>query len=204
MTREERVAVAGRRGGVRGRLAGAALALSLWGAACGGASEASLPDRVAEAPSFEGSARSLDALGRSVLDALSRQDTAALERFRLDEHQHNGVVWPELPASAPEINFPVDYAWTNIQNRNRRGLARILGLYADRTLHLESVQCRGGTERFESFEVLKDCWVVFTADGSASVYEAQLFKDVLSRGGGLKIFRYYDEEPRQYRGGSGW
>jgi hypothetical protein len=180
----------------------AVLALAASLAACGGSSEASVPE-ADETLRLAGSASSLDELGESVLDALVRQDTTTLERFRLDERQHNEVVWPELPASAPEVNFPVDYAWTNIQNRNRRSLTRILGLFADRSPGLEAVECRGTTERFATFEVLTDCWVVFTADGSPGVWEAQLFKDVLIRGGSLKVFRYYDEAPRRYRGGSG-
>jgi hypothetical protein len=40
---------------------------------------------------------------------------------------------------------------------------------------------------------------VFSFDEDERVLEAQLFKDVLVRGGGHKIFRYYDEEPRGKR-----
>jgi hypothetical protein len=44
--------------------------------------------------------------------------------------------------------------------------------------------------------------VVFEHRDERHVYEAQIFKDVLARGGGYKIFRYYDEEPRPYSGSS--
>jgi hypothetical protein len=140
----------------------------------------------------------LDALGRHVLQALARRDTVALNRVRLTEHEHNDVVWPELPASAPEVNFPVDYAWTNIQNRNTRSLTRLLRVLSDRNPTLQRVECRGGIEEFETFVVRTDCWVVFAVDGSPELWEAQLFKDVLERAGGHKVFRYYDEEPRPY------
>lgn len=46
--------------------------------------------------------------------------------------------------------------------------------------------------------VLTDCFVVFTVDHGPELWEAQLFKDAVVRGGGHKIFRYYDEEPRPY------
>lgn len=151
----------------------------------------------AEPAPFAGSAPSLEALSTLVLDALSHNDLAALEQVRLTEHEHNDIVWPELPAAAPEVNFPVDFAWSNIQLRNQSAVARNDELYEDKTLQLEGVECRGGTETFESFEVLTDCWVTFTADGSQTRYEAQIFKDVLVRGGGYKIFRYYDEPPRR-------
>ena len=149
------------------------------------------------APSaFPGSATSLEALSEGVLRGLARGDVSALEGFRLAEGEHNQVVWPELPASAPEVNFPVDLAWTNIQSRNRSAIARLLPLFEGREPSLRGVGCRGITERFETFSVLTDCWVTFDMDDSPGLLEAQLFKDVLSRGGGHKVFRYYDEEPR--------
>lgn len=149
---------------------------------------------------LDNSVPTLDALGEHVLTGLSRQDTAALNTVRLTETEHNEIVWPELPASAPDVNFPVDYAWTNIQNRNTRGLSRLLNYFADRDLGFQRVECRGGLEVFETFAVETDCFVVFTVDHGPGLWEAQLFKDVLVRGGGHKIFRYYDEEPRPYRG----
>jgi hypothetical protein len=145
---------------------------------------------------FDGSAASLELLGEQVLGALTRGDLGALERVRLTELEHNVVVWPELPASAPEINFPVDFAWSNIQIRNESALRRVRHFYAGRAARLERVECRGHTEAYRTFELLTDCWVVFTMGESDEVLEAQLFKDVLVRGGGHKIFRYYDEEPR--------
>lgn len=147
---------------------------------------------------FPGSTATLDGLGRQALQALAAADTAALEALRLTEAEHNDVVWPELPASRSEANFPVDYAWSNIQNRNRRSLARILPQYAGKSFELEDMQCRGGTRAFATFQVLTDCWAIFTVAGQDGRYEAQLFKDVVVRGGGHKIFRYYDEPPRRH------
>lgn len=174
------------------------MALLVVTAACGSA--AAHPEPTDTALRFENAQPTVEALGRHVLQAFARGDTAALNRVRLTEHEHNDAVWPELPASAPEVDFPVDYAWTNIQKRNRRSFARLLPVFADRRPTLQRVGCRGGTEAFETFVVHTDCWVVFAVDGSPELWEVQLFKDVLERGGGHKVFRYYDEEPRPYRG----
>lgn len=149
--------------------------------------------------SFEGSAPSMRALGEQVLEALVAGDTASLEGVRLTEAEHNEEVWPELPASAPEINFPVDYAWQNIDNRNRRGLNRLLPIFAGQDVTFHDVECRGQTEGFESFVVETDCWLLFAREDE-QIWEVQAFKDVLVRAGGRKIFRYYDEEPRQTSG----
>lgn len=155
-----------------------------------------------EALRFTDSAPSLDVLGRQVLAALTRRDLPALERLRLTEHEHNEVVWPELPASDPAVNFPLDYAWTNIENRNRKGLDRLLPYFAERQLGYLGVECRGTPQTFETFDVQTDCWLLFVVGDSPERWEVQAFKDVLRRGGGYKIFRYYDEEPRPYRGGT--
>jgi len=154
-------------------------------------------DLRASTAAFPGSASSLERLGAEVLDALDRRDVSTLESFRLTEAEHNEQVWPELPAARPEVNFPVELAWANIDTRDRAALGRILPMYVDRTPSHVATECRGGTQRFETFEVLTDCWVLFTMpDEPTRVLEAQLFKDVLLRGGGLKIFRYYDEAPK--------
>lgn len=175
------------------------LVLALLAGACG-PSAAANTDAVETPLGFADAQPTLDALARHVLNALARQDTSALERVRLTQREHNQEVWPELPASAPEVAFPIDYAWANIQNRNRRSLGRILPLFADRTLGYQDVECRGGTETFDTFVVHTDCYLIFSVEDGSERWEVQAFQDVVERKGGHKIFRYYDEEPRRYRG----
>ncbi|MEM7418023.1 MAG: hypothetical protein AAF389_21215 [Gemmatimonadota bacterium] len=172
-------------------------------AACGN-TEASSADApvLAEAVDlslrFAGSAGSLDQLGSEVLRALTLKDEFALDRYRLSEAEHNEVIWPELPASAPEVNFPVDYAWENIQNRNQRAVARLGDVLTGPEVSFLRAECRGVPQLFETFRVETDCWVVYSK-GTPELWEIQAFKDVLVRGGGRKVFRYYDEEPRPHR-----
>jgi hypothetical protein len=154
---------------------------------------------VSAEPPFPGSATSLDDLGESAIEALVRGDTASLGALRLTEWEHNEMVWPELPASRPEVNFPVDLAWENIQLRNDRDLRRALPWFEGRDLRYRDVECRGEEQEFASFVVLTDCYIVFDAQVEGRL-EAQLFKDVLVRNGGYKVFRYYDEAPRAHRG----
>ena len=149
-----------------------------------------------DAPSFPGSTGDLEDLGRLVVEALNEGDEEALATVRLTEFEHNEVVYPELPAAAGDNPFPVDLAWQNIELRSRRAVNRLQTDLAPLSpMEFESVECRGETHVFESFQVRTDCYTRFRAGGS--VYEVQLFKDVLERGGGYKIFRYYDESPRR-------
>lgn len=147
---------------------------------------------------FPGSAPSMEVLARKALRGLAAADTALLNALRLTESEHNGAVWPELPAGAPEIGFPVDFAWRNIQLRNGSALERVAGWYRSNPVRYQATECRGGTQAFATFRVHADCWVLFLTT-RGELLEAQLFKDVLERDGGFKIFRYYDELPRRAR-----
>lgn len=138
-----------------------------------------------------GSVGSLEELATEVLAGLASVDTARLRALRLTEDEHNDLVWPRLPAGAPENNFPADLAWRNISLRNAKALLRLLPTYRGHDLALTGVECRGPTERFESFHVRTDCRVAFRRDGE-ELPPQQLFKDVLVWDGEHKIFRYYE------------
>jgi 2-isopropylmalate synthase len=166
----------------------AALLLAGWLVGCGEGGGA-------DGTRLLGSVASLDSLGRYVLSALTAGDLEALELVRLTEAEHNRVAWPELPASRPRVNYPVDLAWANLERRNRRALERTLPRYRGRDLRYRGVRCRGETQAFETFHVLTDCRLAFE-DVEGRPWEAQVFKDVLVRAGGHKIFRYYEERPR--------
>lgn len=150
------------------------------------------------APSFPGSAASLDDLGRGVFESFARNDREALEAFRLTEEEHNTVVWPELPAAQAEEPFPLDLAWRGIQLRNERAVPRAANaLRRAGAKAFEGAECRGA-QSFETFVVHTDCRVRFRATGGAR-YRVLLFKDALERNGGYKVFRYYDEDVERLR-----
>lgn len=143
---------------------------------------------------FPGSSGSLDELGRGIVEAFRADDRDALEAFRLTESEHNTVVWPELPASRGEFPFPPDLAWRNLQLRNRRAIPRAHAVLRQaEPIKFDSVACLGETQAFETFVVHTDCHTRFRTRGR--LYGLQLFKDVLERNGGFKVFRYYDEDP---------
>jgi hypothetical protein len=138
-----------------------------------------------------GSAASLDALGEQALRALVSGDTAVLDSLRLSESEHNGIVYPELPAAA---SFPVEMAWENIERRNRRDLGRQLEWFAGREVAVEATSCPGEVLRYEGFEAWTDCRIDFR-DSERGLLRVRLFDDVIVRGGGYKLVRYYDALP---------
>lgn len=150
---------------------------------------------------FPSSAGSVQEVGQRALAGLVASNAADLELLRLTEHEHNDVLWPELPASDPALNVPLDWAWGDIETRNQAALRRIERWFQGRDLEFENAECVGETQEFRTFRVLTDCWVAFrllqAGEDASETKEArvQLFKDVVERGGGYKIFRFYDNEP---------
>ncbi len=142
---------------------------------------------------LDGAVASLEQLAFETLEAITAVDRDRLDRLRLSEYQHNQLVWPQLPASEPEANYPVDFAWKNIELRNRRAVGRLLWDFGGHEMALLGVECRAEPEYFASFRVLKDCWVSFTLDREQTAPQ-QFFRYVLDWGGQFKVFRFYDPD----------
>ncbi|MEZ4415577.1 MAG: hypothetical protein R3E10_07460 [Gemmatimonadota bacterium] len=139
---------------------------------------------------FPGSASSLRALGELVLDGFARGDTVTLARLRLTAEAHRDVVWPEI-TTAQGSGLPQDLAWSDLERRNARAVARNLAWFASRSVAFEDVHCEGVSREFPTFRVLTDCWIRFRIEGGG-LGEAALFEEVVARGKGYKVFRYSD------------
>jgi hypothetical protein len=160
----------------------------LWAAVLAGCETAApTPPRLSQG------AGSLESLGDSVWQGLAHGDTAALSRMKVTEHEHNRVMWPEMPASNPEANFPVEVAWRNIRARDRAAMAHLLPTYAGSDARLRATRCAGEPRRYESYEALTDCHLMLeTRDGEE--LRVQAFRYVVRMDGRYKVVRYYGEE----------
>lgn len=142
---------------------------------------------------LENGAATLDELGRGVWTAIVQQDTAALDRLRLSEYEHNVLVWPEQDASRPEAGFPLDQAWHNIQLRNRAARTGLVHAFRDSIDRLVDTRCDGQPRRYRTFLALTDCQLVLeTADGGER--RVQAFRYVIRMDGRHKVVRYYANE----------
>ena len=152
-----------------------------------------VPDRGESAgiAPFPGSGSSLPEVGQRVLEGLAAGDHASLAALRLSRDEYVEVVWPELPASDPDLNVPIEYVWADIEARNRSALIRLAPQFEGLAAELGEVVCTGGVREFETFRVHTDCWVVLRTPSGE--HRIQLFKDVVERGAGYKLFRYYDD-----------
>ena len=140
---------------------------------------------------FPGSGSSLPEVGQRVLEGLAAGDHASLAALRLSRDEYVDVVWPELPASHPDLNVPIEYVWADIEARDRSAMIRLAPQFEGLAAELVDVACVGGVEEFETFRVHTDCRVILRTPSGK--HRIQLFKDVVERGAGYKLFRYYDD-----------
>lgn len=142
---------------------------------------------------LEEGAATLDELGRAVWTAIVQQDTAALDRLRLSEFEHNELVWPEQDASRPEAGFPLDQAWQNIQLRNRAARTDLVHAFGDSIDRLVDTRCEGQPRRYRTFLALTDCQLVLESAGGGQ-RRVQAFRYVIRMDGRHKVVRYYANE----------
>jgi hypothetical protein len=143
---------------------------------CGGASL----DNAQESPA---------ALARAVLEALGRGDREALRRLALDEREFREIVWPELPASRPERNLPLEYVWTDLRTKSESALAQTLQVHGGKRYELLKVGFTGETSQYRSFLVQREA-LLELRDDSGRPQSLRLFGSVIQKDGRFKVFSY--------------
>jgi hypothetical protein len=133
-----------------------------------------------------------DALAERVLGALAARDITALQALPLSEGEFRDVVWPELPASRPDANVPLDYAWRTLAQNSRGHLAKTVHEHGGRRYRLLRVQFDGGSTSFRSFTVHRRARLV-VRDAEGRERQLRLFGSVLERDHEFKLFSYVSE-----------
>ncbi|MBW3552355.1 MAG: hypothetical protein KY466_02530 [Gemmatimonadetes bacterium] len=147
----------------------------------------------AAAPRLTDGEPSIQALGAAVWNAVIARDTAALDRLRLSEYEHNELVWPEQPGSRePSAAANLDLWWNNIQVRNRAAVQDLLRKHAGSPSRVAGVECRGGVLEFATFEALTGCRLLLS--GPEGPWAVEAFRHVLRMDGRHKVVRYYGDE----------
>jgi hypothetical protein len=133
---------------------------------------------------------SIEALARSVLAAVERQDVARLHELAVSEQEFRDVVWPELPASRPERNLTADYVWNDLRRKSDTGLQQGLRTHGGRAMELVAAHTAGETSQYRSFLVRRDTVLMVRDAAGGPVQTLRLFGSVLEARGGFKVFSY--------------
>lgn len=142
---------------------------------------------------LQGGAPSVQALGRTVVDALAAGDTAALEALRTTEREHNQVLWPHFPIAKQDTSAAtVAFAWENIQMRNAGAVREWVGSFRGRRVRYDDARCTGEVEDYGTFSILRGCSVLVTDEAQGRQYELRPFDRVVRMGGTHKLIRYVE------------
>lgn len=163
------------------RRALSAALLGWWLAGCA----ASPPAAPALARTFD----SKQALARAVLEGFAHRDSEGLRGLALDGREFRQVVWPLLPASRPEMNVPVGYAWGALSQNSRGSLATLLDEHGGRRYHLLDVSFAGETRLSGPLTVHRKA-VLQVRDADGRKQRVRLFGSAIEHQGRWKLFSY--------------
>lgn len=143
--------------------------------------------RVGGDPRLDGGFASIDSLVSEYVAAVNQGDTAKMHGLRVTEWEHNSLLWPEFPASRPEFNMPLEFAWFNLDKRSVRDAARVVNQYQNLEIRPLEATCRKEIQRYATFEVHGDCVVTVTDRFGVRHEDAKLFGSLVEMDGRFKI-----------------
>jgi hypothetical protein len=130
-----------------------------------------------------------EALGREVLDALSRRDRARLDELALSEEEFRDVVWPQLPASRPERGWPFDYVWGDLHQKSVGYLGATLEGLGGQRLELIGIRFTGETTDYAAFLVHEDS-ILDVRTPAGETRRIRAFGSMIEHDGRVKVFSY--------------
>ena len=139
---------------------------------------------------FDGGAKSLDALARTMLRAAASGDRASLAHLCVTRKEFAEILWPEFPQSRPVTGATADDGWYFLVRRNEGGIGRLLGDWNGKPLSLVRVE-RGAFENYRNFRLHRGLTIVAkTPDGE--IVRMDELRTVAERKGVFKIYSMRD------------
>ncbi|MGI8783447.1 MAG: hypothetical protein ACR2L2_07355 [Acidobacteriota bacterium] len=138
-----------------------------------------------------GSQPTLRALGERYLMALAARtdDARAIQALAVTRQEWSLFVWPKLPASRPQANFPPDFVWQQMYLRSMSELEHILRAHAGTRYELVDLRFTGETTDFGTFKIHSGSLLRVKAPNGEE-QELRLFGSVLEMKGRFKIFSF--------------
>ncbi len=136
---------------------------------------------------FQGAYESPQALTVAFLRALEAEDRPRLEGLALSAREFQLEVFPEMPAYG---NIPPDFAWRQLELRNRHGLSTVLESQGGRSWALEEIVFRGGRTAYQTFTVHREPMLHLRDRLTGAKREMALFGSLLEHDGRYTLFSY--------------
>ena len=134
--------------------------------------------------------RSMEELVQKTLDALNREDEAALASLALTEEEYRRYIWPALPLSKIEQwQKQYDFVWGQVSARSSDGLGLILQKYGGQQFEYRSLRAAGGRAPYADCIVHKDVRIT-VKDSSGMEQEVKLFGSLVEMNDQFKIMSF--------------
>ena len=144
-----------------------------------------------EKPVWENSLDSPDQLGLAVVDALNRQDIEQLNRLRVQREAYLDWIWPAFPASRPPSNFPVNFAWTNLNKKCNVGMKKWIAHFGGVNLKFVDIRFDQPKETYAGFQLLRGT-VLTLQNVAGEKRELEILGSVVVKNGRYKLLSYED------------
>jgi hypothetical protein len=141
---------------------------------------------------FRDASPSIDALAERFVDAIARNDTAALRRMVLDRAEFAWLYYPSSHVSRPPYEAPPHLLWGQILAASNEGVSRALVRYGGRPLRFVAATC-AQAPRVEDANRLHERCVLTLRDGDAPSFNARLFGSVIERDGRFKLISFAND-----------
>jgi len=134
-------------------------------------------------------ARSHEVLVARMIAAVARSDTASLEPLAIDRAEFGYLYYPTTRTAQPPYELPPSLAWFQLQERNRRGVFRMLRDFGGRALVLRGLECASEPTIEGENRIWSGCRVSLTRDGE-EITPVKLFGAILERNGHFSFLSF--------------
>ncbi|HEX5871864.1 MAG TPA: hypothetical protein VFY65_15655 [Longimicrobium sp.] len=144
------------------------------------------------ADSLSGAAASRDALVAGFVDAVARQDTAAIRALVLDRAEYGWIYFPSLQRMNPGTNLQPEVMWMLHAQESEKGITRVLRRLGGGQARFGAYACEAAPRVEGANRYWHACTVeTMSQDGERAALK--LFGSVVERGGRWKIVSYAND-----------
>lgn len=149
-------------------------------------------DGLPAADSLAGGAPSRDSLVARFVDAVARNDTAAVRGMVLDRAEYGWIYFPSLQRMNPGTSMQPEVMWLLHGQESQKGITRVLRRLGGGQARFGGYTCEQAPQVEGQNRYWHDCAVEVTAeDGDRATLK--LFGSVIERGGRWKIVSYAND-----------
>jgi hypothetical protein len=144
------------------------------------------------ADSLSGGAPSRDSLVARFVDAVARQDTAAIRAMVLDRAEYGWIYFPSLQRMNPGTNMQPEVMWMLHAQESEKGITRVMRRLGGGQARFGAYACEAAPQVEGPNRYWHACTVEVSAqDGEKATLK--LFGSLIERGGRWKIVSYTND-----------